>query len=887
MVGNRIAHYEVTAHLGSGGMGEVYQATDTKLGRCVAIKVLPDVFAADIERVARFEREARVLASLNHPHIAAIYGLEESLGRKFLVMELVEGKTLADRLAEVSNVKSQSSGLPLDEALHIASQIAEALEAAHDKGVIHRDLKPANIKVTPAGQVKVLDFGLAKAFGDDAAAPNLTNSPTKAVAATNAGVILGTAAYMSPEQARGKEVDRRTDIFAFGCVLYEMLAGRPAFAGDSVTEILARVIEREPDWSLLPPGVTSRVHNLLRGCLEKDPRKRRRDAGDLRLDIEHALIEPARPVVRPVEAAARRRAWTPWIVAGLLAAALAAALLTSVFRPPARPPEMRLEITTPATVDPTSFAISPDGRQLVYAGSAEGQRRLYLRSLDATEAHPLAGTEWATYPFWSPDGRSIAFFGADGKLRRIETGGGPPTVLGQGQPGLGGTWSAGGAVLFAPFAAGPLLRAPASGGEAVPATKVSPGQVGHSFPAFIGDSTQFLFYVRGSDEIQGIYIGSLDSADTRRLTPADTPGLYTSQGWLLFGSQGKLVARRFDPTTNELSGDPIALANSLATNPLGLFVARPFSASNTGHVVYRVGGPVTTQLTWFDRSGRALGSIATPERADPANPAVSPDGSRVAFDRTLQGNTDIWLVDGERLTRLTSDPAVDQFPLWTPRGDRIIFGTTRSGGQSISQKRSRAEGSEEPLFEGPPPVKVPSDVSPDERFLLYFSVDPTTSTDIWVLPLKGGEKPFPFLNTSFAEVWGQFSPDGRWVAYQSNESGLWEIYVRPFPGPGGQWLISTAGGVYPRWASDGKELYYIDPTGRLMAVTIGVKSDALEVGKPVALFQPHILGGGANMIGRNQQYDVAPDGRFLINVLNDEALNSPLTILLNWKPPQK
>jgi Tol biopolymer transport system component len=883
MIGSRLAHYEITDHLGSGGMGDVYQATDTKLGRSVAIKVLPDGFAADIERAARFEREARVLASLNHPHIAAIYGLEESLGRKFLVMELVEGKTLADILAEVSSVKSQGSGLPLDEALHIASQIAEALEAAHDKGVIHRDLKPPNIKVTPAGQVKVLDFGLAKAFGDDTAQPNLTNSSTKTVAATNAGVILGTTAYMAPEQAKGKEVDRRTDVFAFGSVLYEMLAGRPAFSGDSVTEILARVIEREPDWSLLPPGVPSRVQDLLRGCLEKDPRKRRRDAGDLRLDIEHALSEPTRPVV-PIVQAAAGRAWTPWIVAGLLAAAFAAALFTSSFRAPARPQEMRLEITTPATVDPTSFAISPDGRQLVYPGSAEGRRRLYLRSLDATEAHPLAGTEWATYPFWSPDGRSIAFFGADGKLRRIEVSGGPPTVLGQGQPGLGGSWSAGGTVLFAPFAAGPLLRVPASAGEPVPATKVGTGQLGHSFPAFIGDSTQFLFYVRGSDEIQGIYIGSLDSADTRRLTPADTPGLYTSQGWLLFGSQGKLVARRFDPARGELSGDPITLSDSLASTPFGLFVARPFSASNTGHVVYRVGGPVTTQLTWFDRSGRALGSIATPERAEPANPSLSPDGSRVAFDRTLQGNTDIWLVDGERLTRLTSDPAVDQFPIWSPRGDRIIFGTTRSGGQSLYQKRSRAEGSEEPLLEGPPPLKAPTDVSPDERFLLYFRVDPTTATDIWVLPLKGGEKPFPFLNTSFAEVWGQFSSDGRWVAYQSNESGQWEIYVRPFPGSGGQWLISTAGGVYPRWASDGKELCYIDPTGKLMAVTIGVKNDALEVGRPGALFQTHILGGGTNMVGRNQQYDVAPDGRFLINVLNDEPLSSSLTMLLNWNP---
>jgi serine/threonine protein kinase len=898
--GTRLGQYEIQAAIGSGGMGEVYRATDTKLGRSVAIKVLPEMFAADADRTARFEREARVLASLNHPHIAAIHGLEEVGGWKFLVMELVEGPTLQQRLEAGdmglekpkppdSSLQSQRH-IPPDEALAIARQIAEALEAAHDSGVIHRDLKPANIKVTPAGQVKVLDFGLAKFWIGDGAeagsgAKNLTHSPTMTVAGTNTGVILGTAAYMSPEQAKGKLVDRRTDIFAFGCVLYEMLTGHPAFAGETVTEILARVIERQPDWDRLPAGVSPRIQELLRSCLEKDPNKRRRDSGDIRLEIDRALAEPLQPPAI-AHSSPRRASWLAWMVAGLLGLGLAAAVAALYLRRPNAAPEMVLEINTPPSSDPFSFAISPDGRQLVFAASGDGQSRLHLRPLDAKVAQSLEGTEGATYPFWSPDGRAIGFF-AEGKLKRFDIGGGRVQALSAAQPGVGGTWSRDGTILFAPFTAGPLFRVPANGGEAVAATKVVRGQLGHSFPTFITGGRQFLFYARGPDESQGIYLGSLDAPEETRLTPADTPGLYVPPGWLLFVSQGRLVARHFDPVGRELSGDAVTIA-VIGSPFVTLFVARNFSASESGHVVYRVGSPTSTQLTWFDRSGRVIERLGTPERASLANPALSPDGRRVAFNRTVQGNVDIWVLDGARLTRLTSDSTVDQFPIWSADGDRIFFDTNRNGTDvNIYQKSSRAQGTEEPVLEGQAPIKIATDVSSDGRFLMYFSVDAKTGTDLWVLPLMENARPFPFLTTNSAEVWGQFSPDSRWVAYQSFESGQWEVYIRPFPGPGGQWPVSTSGGAYPRWSSDGKELYYLDPTGKLMAAPIAAKADSPEVGTPVVLFQTRILGGGVNTVGRNHQYDVAPNGRFLINVLTDEAAISPLTILLNWKPPSQ
>jgi eukaryotic-like serine/threonine-protein kinase len=506
MIGTKLAHYEITSHLGTGGMGEVYQATDSKLARSVAVKFLPEAFSHDSERVARFEREARMLASLNHPHIAGIYGLEESGERKFLVMELVEGETLAERI--------KRGPIPVDESLSIAKQICEALEAAHEKGIVHRDLKPGNVKITPDGKVKVLDFGLAKAFEAEASKSNVSQSPTLSMAATNAGMILGTAAYMSPEQVKGQQVDRRTDIFAFGAVLYEMFTGRAVFEGEDVQDILGAVLKSEPDWTRLPAETPPGVRKLLRLCLEKNAKNRRSDATDVRVDIEQALVEPVTAMPETPPARGARLAWIAF-AAALLAAVVLAIPAVRYLRetPPSSPPETRTEIVTPATEDPISFALSPDGRQIVFAASGGGASRLWLRSLAATAAQPLAGTEGAVSPFWSPDSRSIGFF-ADNKLKRLDIGGGAPQTLATVSTTRGGTWNADGVILFTPAQGSPLFRVPASGGEAVAVTKLD-RQTSHRFPFFLPDGRQFLFLAQGTPETAGIYLGSLDSTETR------------------------------------------------------------------------------------------------------------------------------------------------------------------------------------------------------------------------------------------------------------------------------------------------------------------------------------------------------------------------------------
>jgi eukaryotic-like serine/threonine-protein kinase len=830
MIGTRLAHYEITSHLGSGGMGDVYQATDSKLGRSVAIKFLPEAFSHDSERVARFEREARVLASLNHSNIAAIFGLEESGDRKFLVMELVDGETLAQRL--------KRGPIPLDESLEIAKQICQALESAHENGIIHRDLKPANVKITPDGKVKVLDFGLAKAFENEPANAALSNSPTLSMAATNAGMILGTAAYMSPEQAKGRAVDKRTDIFAFGCVLYEMLTGRPAFEGDDVTEILGRVVTAEPDWSRLPAAVPNRIRELLRFCLQKDAKKRRHDVADVRLDIEQASGEPV--TARPASAPARssRLTWVALTPAVIIIVALA--IPAARYLRETSPLETRVDIVTPATTDPISFALSPDGRQIVFVASADGASRLWLRPLDKVTAQPLAGTEGASFPFWSPDSRSVGFF-ADGKLKRVDLAGGSPQTI-TNAPNRGGAWSPDGVILFTPTTASPLFRIPASGGDAVSVTTLEK-QTTHRFPQFLPGGRQFLFYAVGAPETSGIYLGSLDGQDTKRLTAADAAGVYDLAGWLLFIRGGTLLAQNLDLTRRELTGDPVTVADPVAID--GTAVASAVSVSAAGLVAYRSGGANRRQLTWFDRTGEGLGTVDAPDENSLTAPHLSPDGRRVAVHRTVQGNQDIWLLDADRTTRLTFDASSEQFPIWSPDGSRIAFRSNRKGHYDLYQKPSSGAGSEELLVESAQ-EKNASDWSADGRFVLYHSIDPQTSRDIWVLPLEGNRKPFVFLKTNFDERDGQFSADGRWVAYMSNESGRYEIYVRPFPGPsspsgadgrgGGQWQVSTAGGMYPRWGPGGKELDYIAPDGTLMAAPIAVNGVNLEPGRPVRCF---------------------------------------------------
>jgi Tol biopolymer transport system component len=877
MIGTKLAHYEIVTHLGSGGMGDVYQATDTKLGRSVAIKFLPEAFSHDTDRVLRFQREARVLASLNHPNIAAIHGVEEIDTRHFLVMELVPGETLADRI--------RRGAIPIEEALPIAKQIAEALEEAHEKGVVHRDLKPANIKVTPDGKVKVLDFGLAKAYESEQANVVASNSPTMlSMAATNAGVILGTAAYMSPEQASGKTVDKRTDLWAFGVVLMEMLTGRPVFEGETVSHVLAAVLTKDPDWSALSAKTPMSIRRLLRRCLEKDRKRRLDSATATRLEIEEAQTAPTAevtPVGAAEPAASSHVAWIISVVAVLLAVGVAVVHFREA--PPATPPEMRLDIVTPATTDPASFALSPDGRQIVFVASDDGVPRLWVRSLAGTTAQPLPGTEGARLPFWSPDSKSIGFFSGT-KLKRIDTGGGQVQMLANATFGVGGAWNPDGVILFTPSTTASIFRIPSSGGEPVAVTKLDgTPQLNHRLPQFLPDGRQFLFFVQGAPDIQGIYLGSLDSVRSKRLTAADTAGLYAPPSWLLFVRQGSLVARHFDPLRGEVTGDPITVGGPVSVDVTSLIGA--FSVSATGLIAYRAGRAPSRQLTWFDRSGKILGKLGAPDDSL-ADPHLSSDGRRVAVDRIVQSNTDIWLLDAYRTTRLTFDAAPDTRPIWSPDANRIVFDSDRTGKRDLYQKPANGASSEELLVDSPQSqIKNAEDWSADGRFILYQSQDPKTDWDLWVLPLDGDRKPFVFLKTNFEERHAQFSPDGRWVAYRSNESGTAEIYVRPFPGPGGQWQISTSGGIAPRWRHDGKELYYIAPDGRLMAVPIATKAGTLEPGTPVALFRTQIVGGGTNT--NRQQYDVATDGRFLINTAVEDAAVSPVTILQNWQPPAK
>ena len=863
LLGRQVGTYQIVSHLGTGGMGEVYRARDATLNRDIALKVLPEPVAPDLDRLARFKREAQVLAALNHPNIAAIYGFEESnpspdpghAAVRALVLELVEGPTLADRIAH--------GPIPVDEALPIARQIAEALEAAHEQGIIHRDLKPANIKVRGDGTVKVLDFGLAKALEPAGSSPGAMQAPT--ITVTGVGVILGTAAYMSPEQARGKAVDKRADIWAFGCVVYEMLTGQRAFGGEDVAVTLAGVVEREPDFDALSPSVPARVRQVLRVCLRKELKQRASDIRDVRLALEGAF-ETTAPPATPSAAPRGRLAWTTALAAvavlGMVTLAIPAVRYLHEAPPPA-PPETRTEIVTPATDQPTSFALSPNGRQIVYVASGDGTSRLWLRSLATTTAQPLPSTEGATAPFWAPDSRAIGFF-AGGALKRLDLGGGAPQTLARVVAGQGGAWSAAGVIVVAPSNNTALLRVSATGGAAAIVTTLGPQNQGHLAPHFLPDGRRFLFYVRGSVDTAGIYLGSLVGSAPTRLTAADSAGVYLPSGpgpaeafrgggWLLWVRAGTLVAQRLDVARAALTGEPVTLADGVADDGLNRSAV---SVAATGLVAYRIGGGSQRQLTWMDRSGTVGGTVGDPDGNDLSAPRVSPDGRRVVVVRRVQGNQDVWLLDGARTRRVTFDAANDNFSVWSPDGTRIVFSFNRAGRYDLYQKLASGAGVEEQLVVSDQ-TKTPSSWSADGRFLLFHSTDPQTSTDLWVMPMVGDRtRPSVFLKTPFREAYGVFSPDGRWVAYMSNESGRVEIYVRPFVPPGaagtaagaagGQWQVSTAGGIHPVWRPDGRELYYLNPAGAMMAAPITVIGATLEPGAPVVLFPTRISGGGVD-----------------------------------------
>jgi Tol biopolymer transport system component len=854
--GTRLGPYEILSALGAGGMGEVYRARDTTLNRDVAIKVLPDLFASDAERLARFAREAQTLASLNHPNIAHIHGLEESGGVRALVMELVEGEDLSQRIAR--------GAIPLNETLPIARQIADALEAAHEQGIIHRDLKPANIKLRPDGTVKVLDFGLAKAMEPASAmSVNAMTSPTLSIHATQAGIILGTAAYMSPEQAAGKPVDKRSDLWAFGVVLMEMLTGRPVFTGETVSHVLAAVLRAEPDWSALPADTPAPIRRLLRRCLEKDRKRRLDSAPDARLEIEEALISPADGAAGVANPEARNpnpvRGWRralPWSVAaaGLVVAAVAITLWAP-WRMASPPAPLRLEATLGADASlvfaaggagvpaGNAIAVPPDGSRLAFVAQphAGGAPRIYLRRLDQLTATPLAGTENAVGPFFSPDGQSLGFF-SGGKLKMVAVTGGAPVTLAEVTNARGGSWAEDGTIVFTPNGTGSgLWRVAAAGGTAERLTTLAAGETTHRWPQMLPGGRAVLYTV---SETTGNFANGWLAVQRLPGTPqivqrGASYGRYLPSGHLTWVNDGTLFAAAFDLTTLAVTGPAVPVVSGVLSNTNS--GNAQVEVSLTGTLVYLPGGENASAapLDWLTRDGNT-----TPLRAAPANWSgvqIAPDGRRLAFSLVDTANTDVWTYDATRdaLTRLTSESGPDRTPVWTPDGRRLAYSASR-GGTAQNLYWQLADGSGEPTrLTTSPNQQITGSWHPSGRFLAFQENRPQTGTDLLILPVEGDEAsgwkpgmPTVFLSGPFAEQQPRFSPDGRWLAYESNESGGFEIYVRPFPGPGGKSQISTGGGTNAVWSRARGELLYLAPDGRIMAVKYTAADDAFRAEKP-------------------------------------------------------
>ena len=865
--GSRLGHYTVTAKLGEGGMGEVWEATDTQLNRRVALKILPDAFAEDPDRLARFQREAQVLASLNHPGIAAIYGIEKSGDTQALVLELVDGPTLADRISK--------GPISADEALPIAKHIAEALEAAHEAGVIHRDLKPANVKLKADGTVKVLDFGLAKAI-DTVPEGDAVDSPTMTAVATQAGIIMGTASYMSPEQARGKTVDRRADIWAFGAVLFEMLSGKRPFEGRDVSEVLGAVLRLDPEWDALPSDTPPRISTLLQRCLEKEPRQRVQAVGDARLAMEGAFETVVPPESGEPPSA---RVWqrpVPLALVGLGLVVITAFGVLSLRQPEfppqpitrfsvVLPPDQRL--TTPAS---HQVALSPDGSHLVYVAN----RQLYLRAIDELEATPIRGTEGGRGPFFSPDGQSVGFL-QSGQLKRVALIGGAPAVLCdvENENLLGVSWGPTDTILFGQPAG--ILQVSGTGGLPEVVVELDAGERARQ-PQLLPDEKTVIFTLsRPNGDQARVVAQSLETGERRVLVEQGRDARYLPTGHLIYSREGTLFAAPFDMARLEVAGDPVAMVQDVAGLTFG---AVQFDVSLTGSLIYV---PATSRalrsLVWVDREGREE-PLDAPQRAYQYLD-VSADGERVALDATDQED-DIWIWDIARttLTQLTFDPDGDGWVLWTPDGRRIVYLSSNI----LYWKAADGTGAAERLAESST-LPFPSAISPDGTRLIFSDVSPDGGYDLMTLPL-GGTHPAEatvLLQTAANERNPALSPAGDWIAYESNASGQYEIYVRPFPDiDGGQQLVSVGGGVKPLWAPDGRELFYRAPGGRMMAVSVET-GGSFARGNPQELFTGNYY---SELVGRN--YDIAPDGQRFLMIKSsggpNEAATPSIVVVENW-----
>ncbi|HLN59120.1 MAG TPA: protein kinase [Thermoanaerobaculia bacterium] len=884
--GDRLGPYEIQSPIGAGGMGEVYKARDTRLDRIVAVKVLPQNVSASSEGRQRFEREAKTISQLSHPHICALYDVGNQDGVEYLVLEYLEGETLAERLLK--------GPLPLDQVLRSGIEIADALDKAHHQGIVHRDLKPGNVMLTRSG-VKLLDFGLAKGMVPPRPPSALTSLPTMAAgrSLTQEGTILGTFQYMAPEQLEGKEADSRTDLFAFGALLHEMATGNKAFSGASQASLVSSIMTAQPPpISLLQPMSPPALDRVVQTCLAKDPEDRWQTAHDVMLQLRWVAEGGSLAgVPAPVSARRRTRERLGWIVAAVL---LAAGLPLALAHFRESPPEARVTqfvIQPPAKMTiglgpaAPQAALSPDGHHLAFSlsESSNRNRNLWIRPLDSLAPHMLAGTEDATIPFWSPDGRTVGFFTQE-KLKTVLLSGGSPQTLVDVTAVGGGTWNREGVILFATTAKRGIGRIPASGGAAtdltVPDRKRD--EVLHVFPQFLPDGRHYLFFVLCAKQgATGVYLGSLDSQERKQLVRSEGRGLYAPSGYLLFLRQGTLMAQRFDVKGLRLVGEPARIADGVAYNPLN--GRNTMTVSENGILAYRAGvgsGVPVTELAWFDRDGKRLGIAA--QRGFYLRPELSPDGQRIVVERmdTREDTRDLWMVDESRstLSRLTfgPKPANQTQAVWSPDSTRVVFASDRDGAYGLYEKLANGTGAEQALLKSDMP-KVPTDWSGDGRFLLYDESNTKSGWDVWVLPLFGDRKAAPLLHTDFYEGQGHFSPDGRWIAYVSDESGRREVYVQAFPLSGAKWQISTDGGNFPRWRRDGKELFYFSPDQKLMAVEISADS-TFRPGKPAPLFEAHYFNIPI------APYSLSADGRkFLINTPVDEETNTnPVTVVLNW-----
>jgi Tol biopolymer transport system component/tRNA A-37 threonylcarbamoyl transferase component Bud32 len=872
--GSRLGPYEILSAIGAGGMGEVYKARDTRLERTVAVKVLPEHLTSNEDLRQRFEREAKTISQISHPHICALYDVGREGDRDYLVMEYLEGETLAARL--------DKGALPAEQLLRYGIEIADALDKAHRMGIVHRDLKPGNVMLTKSG-VKLLDFGLAKfqAAARDNAISGASVLATQAQASqplTERGTVLGTFQYMAPEQLEGGEADSRSDIFAFGAVLYEMATGKKAFTGKSQASLAGAILRDDPtSVTEIAPMIPPAVNRIVKTCLAKDPEDRFQTAHDVKLQLQW-IAEGGSQAGLPAPVAARRksRERLAWGVAA--AAVLAAAALGFGFvrRAPARPRAVRFEIAIPeGVVAIDAPRISPDGRYLAFnATDAEGKTRIWVRSLNALVAQPLNGTEGTTRPFWSPDSRFLGFF-AEGKLKKIEVTGGPAQKICDAPTGADGSWSTEGVILYDGTGKDPIHRVSAAGGSPTVAVKpeTKDGEVG--WPEFLPDGRHFLYMAIGAKAEDSAYrVGTLDSPDSKPFAPAQTLVTYSPPGYLLFVRDKTLVAQPFDPKALKTKGEPIPLAEQIGTDNVGLAT---FSVSREGTLAYRT-GETGGRLLWVDRSGKELDQVG--ERGDYTNPALSPAGDRLAFGLSdpRGGKFDVWIRDLERSvnSRFTFGGANNGVPIWSPDGGTIVFRSDRNGPFDLFEKPSSGQGEEKIVFKSDE-LKFASDWSRDGRYIAFSRQDAKTSWDCWALPTFGDRKPFPIVAGKFAELNPAFSPDTRFVAYSSNESGSSEIYVQSFPVASGKWQISNSGGNDPLWRADGKELFYRSADQKLMAVEIQA-GETFKAGIPQPLFAARVRSGTA----RNKYLASADGKRFLLVApLGREAL-IPTTVVLNW-----